>query len=116
MNYGPYLEFEKESLILRDYLAADRTALAIDRTVLSYIRTALTALIAGVSFIKFFNNQILTIIGWLLVILTPIILLFGLWRIWEMKKLVTSVQNSDEKIMKKETEIKISPAPTSNST
>ena len=40
MNNAPYTQFKKEELILRDYLAADRTALANERTLMAYIRTS----------------------------------------------------------------------------
>lgn len=39
--------FTDEELIVRDYLARQRTYLANDRTLLSYIRTALYFLVSG---------------------------------------------------------------------
>jgi putative membrane protein len=50
-------------LILRDYLAENRTVLANERTLLAYIRTALTFFIAGITFIKFFGDAIVIAIG-----------------------------------------------------
>ncbi len=100
MNVPRYNQFEKESLILRDYLATDRTDLAIDRTILSYVRTALTLLIAGLSFIKFFNIFILTVFGWIFVFITPILLCIGVWRALEMKKIVSNLKEKDEKELK----------------
>jgi uncharacterized membrane protein YidH (DUF202 family) len=35
MTEQPYARFEREELIVRDYLAADRTALANERTFLA---------------------------------------------------------------------------------
>ncbi|MDN3671114.1 DUF202 domain-containing protein [Echinicola jeungdonensis] len=46
---------EKESeneLIVRDYLARQRTKLANDRTLLSYIRTSLYFLVSGTALVK----------------------------------------------------------------
>lgn len=43
---------------LRDPLAADRTVLANERTLLAYVRTSLTLLVAGATFIKFFDSLI----------------------------------------------------------
>ncbi len=51
----------------RGHLAAVRSVLANERTFLAYQRTAVTTLAAAVSFIKFFDNPLLEILGWLLV-------------------------------------------------
>ena len=53
--------------ILRDHLAADRTILANERTFLAYIRTALTFFVAGVSFVKFFDELALEVVGYLFI-------------------------------------------------
>lgn len=50
-------------LILRDYLAADRTAMSNERSILAYIRTALTLIVSGASAIKFFYEPSMKIIG-----------------------------------------------------
>jgi putative membrane protein len=55
-NNHPYTRFEKDSLILRDELAVDRTLLANERTLLAYLRSAVSLGIAGVS-IMHFSNQ-----------------------------------------------------------
>lgn len=59
-----YYYYNKESMILRDHLAADRTVLANERTFLAYIRTALSILVAGASFIKFFEIPLINYIGY----------------------------------------------------
>ena len=58
----------------RDHLAADRTILANERTLLAYLRLSLTLFVAGISFIKFFDNTILFIIG---VIFLPLAFISG---------------------------------------
>lgn len=98
-NNSPYLQFEKESLILRDYLAADRTVLSIDRTFLAYIRTALTFLVVGVSFIRFFDSALLAYVGALFIIATPATFIIGMWRILEMKKVVASLKEKEEEVV-----------------
>ena len=65
---------------LRDLLAVDRTNLSIDRTLLAYLRTSLTVVVVGISFIKLFNISALNIIGWLLIIMAPILFVFGVVR------------------------------------
>lgn len=50
----------------RGHLAAVRSVLANERTFLAYQRTAVTTLAAAASFIKFFDNPLLELLGWLL--------------------------------------------------
>lgn len=62
--YIPYIQ-EREEMILRDYLAVDRTMLANEASFMSYIRTALTLIAAGATLIKFFDgNPFFQILGW----------------------------------------------------
>ena len=67
-------------MILRDFLALDRTILANERTLLSYTRTAMAFVITGVTFIKFFGSVALTIVGWLFIPLGIAILAWGIIR------------------------------------
>lgn len=69
-----------ENIILRDYLAIDRTKLANERTLLAYIRTFIGLLITGVGFIKFIDDEVCVKLGMVLVILSPIILFLGLYK------------------------------------
>jgi len=80
----------KEEMILRDYLAADRTMLAVDRTFLAYIRTALTLLVAGISFIKFFNSFFVQALGWALIPFGIITFIMGLERCTQIISLIKS--------------------------
>ena len=64
--------------VTRDHLAGDRTVLANERTFLAYIRTALTFFVAGVSLIKFFNNNVIEIIGWIFIPVAIITLFIGI--------------------------------------
>ncbi len=91
-----YYKRYKDKLILRDVLAADRTQLANERTLLSYLRTALTLFIAGVSFIRFFDNLIVEIIGWLFVPLGFWVSWVGAVRFRKMKKPLESLMNKAE--------------------
>jgi putative membrane protein len=50
--------------IVRDHLAGCRTVLANERTFLAYIRTALTLLVAGLTFIRFFEVLVIELLGW----------------------------------------------------
>ena len=54
----PYEPFGREQLLLRDYLALDRTSMANERTVLAYIRTALAMLIVGGTMLHVFTDNL----------------------------------------------------------
>jgi len=69
----------RSATYIRDTLAADRTILANERTFLSFIRTALTLFIAGVTFIKFFESDVLLWIGWLFIPVSGIIFIAGIF-------------------------------------
>jgi putative membrane protein len=62
MSEDPYLPYEKdhEQMILRDYLAVDRTMMTNETSFMSYIRTALTLIAAGATLIKFFGSELET--------------------------------------------------------
>ncbi|MBP7652065.1 DUF202 domain-containing protein [Candidatus Dependentiae bacterium] len=86
-NYHkPYSKFDKSDLILRDHLAIDRTKLANERTYLAYIRTSLTFFISGVSFLKFFDQLIMHITGWIFIPLGIYFYFFGLYKYLKLKK------------------------------
>lgn len=63
----PYLEFEREAMILRDWLALDRTVLANKRTFLAYSRTAIAMAVLGIAFIKLIGHPFFVVSGFLLV-------------------------------------------------
>jgi len=71
---------------LRDSLAICRTKLAVERTILSYLRTSLTIIVVGLSFIKFFDAPFLTILGWILIGLAPLLFMFGIVRCKRLEK------------------------------
>ncbi len=63
-KYTTYIHDQGE-MILRDYLAVDRTMLANEASFMSYIRTALTLIAAGATLIKFFDgNPLFQVLGW----------------------------------------------------
>ena len=88
MNQNPYSRFKNEELILRDYLAADRTTLANERTLMAYIRTSIAQAAAGGSLIHFLTSLAANIGGGLLLVLAAGILGVGLQRfIWYQRRL-----------------------------
>ena len=84
-NEHPYDKFCNKELILRDFLATDRTILANERTFLAYIRTALSVFAAGASFLQFFHSFFMKVIGWIFIPLGIIIFIVG-WVKYEKTK------------------------------
>lgn len=90
MSDKSYPKMIKEKLILRDYLAADRTVLANERTFLAYIRTALTLFAAGVTLTFFFESVVIVMIGWILMPLGVMTLVIGLVRYRKIQRRIRS--------------------------
>ena len=67
-SYIPY-DNEHEQMILRDYLAVDRTMMTNETSFMSYIRTALTLIAAGATMIKFFTEPTMQVLGWSFIII-----------------------------------------------
>lgn len=75
-SYTPYIE-DHEEMILRDYLAVDRTILANEASFMSYIRTALTLIAVGCTLLKFFNAQYMHILGWTFLVIGALLAIHG---------------------------------------
>lgn len=76
----------KDEMILRDFLATDRTILANERTFLAYLRTFISFFAAGIGFIKFVDENIIVMLGYVLIFLSVIVLYFGCMRYLRTKK------------------------------
>lgn len=74
----PYSEFKRESMILRDWLALDRTVLANKRTFLAYSRTAIAMVVLGIAFVKLIGHQFFEISGFLLILFGIIVFFIGI--------------------------------------
>jgi putative membrane protein len=82
-------------LILRDYLAVDRTKLANDRAFLAHIGTGLTVLTAGVSGFNLFSNLLMRSISMMLVCTGVTIVIVGAVRYQRMQKKLDNLQVPD---------------------
>jgi putative membrane protein len=63
----PYTEFQRNDMILRDWLALDRTVLANKRTFLSYARTAIALAVLGIAFVKLISHELFILAGFALI-------------------------------------------------
>jgi putative membrane protein len=76
-----------DKLILRDYLAAERTHLANERTLLAYLRSALILFITAVTIFKLFEGD--HAMMWIVFFLGPLSIftgIFGVYRYLHTRK------------------------------
>lgn len=74
----PYQEFKREDMILRDWLALDRTVLANKRTFLAYARTAIAMSVLGIAFVKLIGHPFFEISGFFLMLCGVVVFYVGL--------------------------------------
>lgn len=75
-----------EKIILRDYLAMERTRLANERTLLSYIRTSLYFLLGGIALLQIQGFDNLKWIGYFSLVLCITLVIIGIWRFFSLQK------------------------------
>lgn len=74
----PYAEFKRDEMILRDWLALDRTVLANKRTFLAYGRTSIALVALGIAFVKLIQHTWFEVAGFILMIFGTAVFLIGL--------------------------------------
>tara|TARA_R100001377_G_C3183469_1_gene107592 strand:+ start:817 stop:1161 length:345 start_codon:yes stop_codon:yes gene_type:complete len=75
-----------DEVILRDYLAIERTRLANERTLLSYVRSSLYLLLGGIAFLQleeFPNFKFLSVLA---LVFSALFFIVGLYRFVLLKK------------------------------
>lgn len=80
------LEYNKDQMILRDYLALERTRLANERTLFSYIRTSLYLLTAGIGVLQIDSISSLDWLAWICITSGFVLFFTGIFRFWKMRK------------------------------
>ena len=83
LRYGYHFENKKE-IILRDFLAMERTRLANERTFLTYIRTALFFLTGGLTLIQLEEFDHLNWLGYLAVVIAVVMVITGIFRYFRL--------------------------------
>lgn len=76
----------KEDIILRDYLAMERTKLANERTLLSYIRSSLYLLLGGIALIQLEGFESIKFLGYVSLLLTVSLIVIGIYRFRKLNK------------------------------
>ncbi len=73
------------TLTLRDHLALDRNILANERTLLAYARTGFATIVAGLSFMQFFEGSVYVLMGWACLVLGLGTFALGVYRFRKMR-------------------------------
>ncbi|WP_147565269.1 DUF202 domain-containing protein [Clostridium tyrobutyricum] len=73
-------KFNKDEMILRDFLAVDRTLLANERTLLAYIRTGVSLIAVAITLIKLFDTTFTYLVGIIFAVLGISGMVFGVYR------------------------------------
>lgn len=76
----------QEKIILRDYLALERTRLANERTLFSYIRTSLYLLTVGMGILEIKSIEHLRSVAWICLVVSIILFVIGVYRYYQLKK------------------------------
>ena len=83
-------------MILRDYLALDRTVLANERTLLAYLRTFIGTFSAGIAMIKFLDSPVTTLIGYIFAAISPFFVVFGVIRYAQFSAKLKTLKTNDK--------------------
>lgn len=86
-----------EELILRDYLALERTRLANERTLLAYSRTSLYMLLGGIAFLQLQEFTKIRWIGYLAIGLSVVFVLIGVLRYLQIEKRLQKYYDQNKK-------------------
>ncbi len=86
----------EETIILRDYLAIERTRLANERTLLSYIRSSLYLLLGGIAFFQLREFSNFQFLGILSLLFSSIFLVVGIYRFMLLKKSLKKLYDLSE--------------------
>jgi len=92
----------QEEIILRDYLALERTKLANERTLLSYIRSSLYLLIGGIALIQLEGFESIHFLGYVSLVLTVLFLLIGIQRFYKLNQRLKNFYEQIELVKEKE--------------
>lgn len=75
----------KDEIILRDYLALERTNLANQRTLLAYTRTSLYMLLGGIAFLQLSDFENIRWLGFVAIGLSAVLVVVGIIKFYIIK-------------------------------
>ena len=85
-----------QEVILRDYLAIERTRLANERTLLSYIRSSLYLLLGGIAFLQLKNFPDFKYLAIAALFFSALFLIIGIYRFMLLKKSLRKLYYNSE--------------------
>lgn len=85
-----------DDMILRDFLALDRTILANKRTFLAYVRTSIGLLASGIGMVKLVTDGIVNILGFVFIIFALPVLIIGAIEFVGMQKALLVVGKKEK--------------------
>ena len=85
-----------DKMILRDFLALDRTILANKRTFLAYVRTFIGLIASGVGMIKLVSDSFIEIVGWIFIIIAFPVLIIGIAEFIKVSISLSKIQDSEK--------------------
>jgi len=85
-----YKEYN-DNMIIRDYLALDRTILANRRTLLSYVRTFIGLFGGGIGLVELLDNTVIMFVGYISMATSIPILIIGIIEYIKVKKSLSSI-------------------------
>ncbi|MDD4965307.1 MAG: hypothetical protein PHI11_15480 [Gallionella sp.] len=77
MKHHPYDDCEREKMVLRDWLAMDRTIFAATRTFNDYLKIFMTAILATMAFLIIFHGDLWDVLLYLGFFVAAILLMAG---------------------------------------
>ncbi|MDR7926375.1 DUF202 domain-containing protein [Acidithiobacillus thiooxidans] len=79
MQRLPYDDYARDKMILRDWLAMDRTAFAAARTFNDYLKNFMTAIIATLVFLVIFKGSFWDVVLYVGFLIAAILLVAGIF-------------------------------------
>jgi len=87
---------EEKKMILRDYLAIDRTKLANQRTLLSYMRTSLYLVVSALALFNVKFLEEINYMGYFLLGLSILTFIFGIFNYRKFTKKIDKAYQNEE--------------------
>ncbi len=84
---------EIKDLILADRLAVENSLMANERTLLSFFRTSIVFFATGLSILSIKYLSEISYLGWFFIIISPVLLLTGMYRYGIVKKRIYKIIN-----------------------
>tara|TARA_B100000678_G_C18212304_1_gene503914 strand:+ start:249 stop:632 length:384 start_codon:yes stop_codon:yes gene_type:complete len=84
----------KENIILRDFLALERTTLANERTLFAYIRTSLYLILGGIALLQLEKFNHLIWLGYISFGISVVLIIYGVVRYVVLKRKLQKFYNT----------------------